>query len=319
MRSLTSLSVILFITTLFTGISLTVWSQEILVPDSVYSLEVGPSGTLHWTSDISAVEIRGTGNTTVEFRLEVSDDHQSQKRTEKYEGVVKFDVRVDVDQYYISVSFDSHEGSLWEEILGRYKSRPKFIIRVPEQFSININNAVGNITVSELGGDVKINTSVGSIGIQQIVGNVDVRSASGSVTAKRIHGNVSARTDAGSIEMVDIRGDIDAKTNAGKISIDDVSGAVDAVASVGAIDVIFTGQPLQRCTLESSAGKIYVGIKEGIALTLNAETAIGKIASDFPVFTEGDLLKSSVYGDINGGGPELLMRTSIGSIEIKKM
>jgi DUF4097 and DUF4098 domain-containing protein YvlB len=319
MRSYTSFRVILFITILFTGISPAVWSQEILVPDSVYSLDVVPLGTLHWTSDISALEIKNTGNTRVEFRLDASDDFPNKKRTEKWEGIVKFDVRIDGDQYYISVSIDSHKRSLWEEILGHYKSRPKFIIRVPEQFSVNITNAVGNINVTEIGGDVKINTSVGSIGIEKVVGNVDVKSASGSVTAKRIHGNISARTDAGSIQMSDIKGDIEAQTNAGKISIDNVSGTVDAVASVGAIDIIFSGQPMQRCKLESSAGKIYVGIREGISLTLNAETAIGKIASDFPVFTESDFLCSSVYGDINGGGPELLMRTSIGSIEIKKM
>jgi hypothetical protein len=34
---------------------------------------------------------------------------------------------------------------------------------------------------------------------------------------------------------------------------------------------------------------------------------------------KGELLRSSVYGDINGGGPELFMRTAIGSIDVKKL
>jgi hypothetical protein len=53
-------------------------------------------------------------------------------------------------------------------------------------------------------------------------------------------------------------------------------------------------------------------------LDVNAKTSGGRVHTDFPVSISGEINKSSMRGRMNGGGPELYLRTSGGSIYLKK-
>jgi hypothetical protein len=51
---------------------------------------------------------------------------------------------------------------------------------------------------------------------------------------------------------------------------------------------------------------------------VDAKTSGGKVVTEFPVIVQGELKKSVLVGKINGGGPELLLRTSGGNIKLYK-
>ena len=54
------------------------------------------------------------------------------------------------------------------------------------------------------------------------------------------------------------------------------------------------------------------------AFQLDADTSAGSVRSDFPVLTTRSGERSELKCPVNGGGPVLKLRTSAGSIRVKK-
>jgi hypothetical protein len=58
-------------------------------------------------------------------------------------------------------------------------------------------------------------------------------------------------------------------------------------------------------------------LAKGIAVDVDASTSGGRVRSEFDV--DGRVKRTSIRGRINGGGPELKMKTSGGSVSIKEI
>ena len=67
--------------------------------------------------------------------------------------------------------------------------------------------------------------------------------------------------------------------------------------------------------LETSGGSITVLTPSNAALTIDAETSAGHVQSDLPI-SRSNSDKDSLRGTLNGGGTNLVLRSSAGSIEI---
>ena len=85
------------------------------------------------------------------------------------------------------------------------------------------------------------------------------------------------------------------------------------------MSAVISTQPAGDCSLTTSGGSITVHMKDDIGVDLNAKTSGGKVSSDLPVVIQGEISKHRIRGKINGGGPELYLKTSGGSIRIKRM
>jgi DUF4097 and DUF4098 domain-containing protein YvlB len=158
--------------------------------------------------------------------------------------------------------------------------RVKFRITVPEEFDLELKTAGGKIEIEDLIGDIDANTSGGSIK----VGNIE--------------------------------GDVDLHTSGGSIRTDNINGEIDAHTSGGSIDVTFAKQPENDASLTTSGGSIEATFPEDVAIDIDASTSGGRVSSDFEI--NGRVKKKSIRGEINGGGPEIELRTSGGSISIEK-
>ncbi|WP_100644141.1 DUF4097 family beta strand repeat-containing protein [Alteromonas facilis] len=146
--------------------------------------------------------------------------------------------------------------------------------------------------------------------------NIDVNTAGGSIKVEDLVGNVDAKTSGGSISLGDIKGDIDVHTSGGSIRVDSVYGDIQAHTSGGSINVDFKQQITQDAKLTTSGGSITAYLPEDIQIDLSASTSGGSVRSEFDV--DGKVTKRSIRGEINGGGPELTLRTSGGSVKIHK-
>lgn len=163
---------------------------------------------------------------------------------------------------------------------GNYHVKAKFYITVPENYNLDLNTAGGSIKVEDL------------------------------------EGEVDAQTSGGSISLGDIVGDVDVHTSGGSIKVDSVYGEIDANTSGGSIRVEFKKQINKDATLSTSGGSVTAILPEDIAIDIDASTSGGKVRSEFDV--DGSVKKRSIRGEINGGGPELTLRTSGGSVKIKQ-
>ena len=95
-------------------------------------------------------------------------------------------------------------------------------------------------------------------------------------------------------------------------------GALKAKTSGGSVTAAIAAQPGSRCELSTSAGSITVQLAAGVAVDIDAHPSGGHVETDIPVTVQGEIGRSTLKAKINGGGPELYLRASGGSLHIKK-
>jgi len=277
--------------------------------DVTKTFDVAQGGNLDLDAVFGAIRVKSIPSEQVEIRVVFSDADSNYQ--EKY--------KVDFEQNgsYINVksSFDDDSIWFWQR---RKRPRVKFEIKVPEQFNLDLKTSGGSISVTSLSGNVFCKTSGGSIQVDQIMGNVELRTSGGSISLESCQGQAVAKTSGGSIYIGKVRGEVRAHTSGGGISVDEVMGPIDAVTSGGSIRVSITQQPEEDCRLKTSGGTISVAMSSHIALYLDARTSGGHVSSDFDFASSSKNEKHHIIGEINGGGPELILRTSGGNISIRK-
>ncbi|MFC1483681.1 hypothetical protein ACFL6Q_01370 [Candidatus Neomarinimicrobiota bacterium] len=245
------------------------------------------------------------------------------------------DWEIDFDQSGGDVRIIAKSRSDWNWF--GWISRPlrvHFDILVPEQYNLDLKTSGGGVEIADLEGDVKCKTSGGRLVMDQIKGDivgqtsggsitldgsdgtVDLRTSGGGIHIGKVAGKVDAHTSGGSVDVEEAGGDVRVSTSGGSIHVNEVRGSISASTSGGSVSATITEQPKNDCSLTSSGGGIRVYLAKGIQLEVDAKTSGGGVRCDMPIIVQGLLGKNQVRGSINGGGPELYLRTSGGPIKI---
>lgn len=209
----------------------------------------------------------------------------------------------------------------------------RYTVRVPKNFSAELNTGGGDLSATELAGDIRADSGGGDLTFSHTQGAVSAKSGGGSIKldgcdgATEVktgggdivlangHGVLRARTGGGSVQVRTLAGDADVATGGGELTLQKIDGAIAAETSGGAITASVTTAPLKEISLESSGGSIDLVIPRTAAADITAETGDGGITSDLPLAvtkTGGNHLR----GKLNGGGTPVVLRTSSGSISI---
>lgn len=130
-------------------------------------------------------------------------------------------------------------------------------------------------------------------------------------------------TGSGDIQISGINGEIEvSNSETGGIYIDDVTGPITANSITGDIRISFTkvGQD-SPISISSAMGAIEVIIPAKTPANLNLDAALGKISTNFSInkqkkkyMTGGQRIKT----EINNGGVEIKVKSSIGNINLRK-
>ena len=210
-------------------------------------------------------------------------------------------------------------------------------IRIPARYNVDASTSGGSIQLADIGGTVDVRTSGGSIRTGRLAGASTLRTSGGSIriasaqadvvartSGGSIHvgetaGKVEARTSGGSIEIAGAAGDVVARTSGGGIRIEDVRGSVEAHTSGGSIRARFSAQPRGDSELTTSGGGVTVALSPGVRFDLDARASGGGVRADVPVTVAGRIGRDSVRGQINGGGPKLVLRSSGGGIRVTEL
>jgi hypothetical protein len=220
--------------------------------------------------------------------------------------------------------------------------------------AIDVGNVGSDLTVKTGGGTIHIGSAKGRVVAESGGGNLDLVSGSqgasletggGSIQVNKCTGEVKASTGGGSIDLGEIKGGATMETGGGSLKISSASGPVKAETGGGTIELY--GVPVAHVetgagaviakfissgergdsVLETGVGDITVYLMPNVNLTIHAsiEAATGhRIMTDFPeikVSSEGgqwDPKLITAEGNINGGGPVLKVRTTMGNIYIRR-
>lgn len=129
--------------------------------------------------------------------------------------------------------------------------------------------------------------------------DLKVENTNGGITASDVSGTINLATTNGRIEALRCSGTINAGTTNGSIKAELV-----AVAS---------GKPMK---FETTNGSISLAVPPSFAADVEAETTNGSIRTDLPVTTKS-FSRRELRGTINGGGAQLGLYTTNGSIEVR--
>jgi DUF4097 and DUF4098 domain-containing protein YvlB len=284
------------------------------------SFDVAPGGRLTVDTDLGSIEVRAAGEGRVEVEV-IREGSDAQD--------LKLDFSQSGDDVTIRGDYPRQHG--WFHWTDRLKVR--FRITVPSRYDVDLKTSGGSISVDDLEGDVRSatsggslhygnirgpvwgRTSGGSIVLRGSAGDADVETSGGSIDLGEVAGRVRAETSGGSIHVDRARGSVYAKTSGGGIRVDEVMGEIEARTSGGTISAYISRQPEAACRLSTSGGGVDVQLAADVAVDVDAAASGGRVSSSFDLSDESKT-RSSLRGKLNGGGPELYLRTSGGSVRI---
>ncbi len=281
--------ILFLLVALFSVMATTPAKSETETVDKSFSVKSG--GTLTIESDRGSINVETWDKQMVEVLVEKNAELQKQ-----------------LDGF--QVNFDQKGNDLFVEGDGDRKNKvsAKFIIKVPQEFNLDLKTVGGSIGVADICGEVKVNTSGGSISIGNVIqGNVDANTSGGNIKVGDVAGNLKVDTSGGNIRLGKISGkssidtsggsivleqggsDVVAKTSGGSIKIGPVKGKVDANTSGGSIRIGMADDDVVANTsggaikvegskgsvkIDSSGGNLFVGSSGG---PVKAETSGGNI------------------------------------------
>lgn len=209
------------------------------------------------------------------------------------------DIRFDIDKTSDLISVRADRSGDRKRRFGFQDSRPIALnVNVPAHFSVMIDSDSGEIRVEDIEGNVLVHSDNGKIEVKGIGGNGNFETDNGVITAIDTGGSVEAKATNGAVHVENVGGDVIAKTDNGKILIQSqkLSGNWEADTDLGAIEVV----------LPETSGAV-----------IEAETDVGNVSSEFPLYSnDGDGKKST--GTIGDGTYTVQLKSDVGNIKIRK-
>jgi DUF4097 and DUF4098 domain-containing protein YvlB len=202
---------------------------------------------------------------------------------------------------------------------------------------VHINNISGQARVTIGGGKVYIGTVKGST-ITTGGGGIEVRKCDGDLRASTdggnlffgdVSGSVRADTGGGSVRLASANGRVQVSTGGGSVELYNLGQGAQVETGAGPITVAFVGGhgTFADSSLHTAAGDVSVCLPGNMPVTVHASSDMtsGKgIFSEFPelrITTTGGNYgpkAMSAEGALNGGGPMLRIRTTMGQISFKR-
>jgi hypothetical protein len=204
--------------------------------------------------------------------------------------------------------------------------------------AVSVERVSGKLFVRTGGGKVQIGSSgpatietgAGNIEVNKCTGELRATSGGGNLNFGEIGGNLSAETAGGSVKLGSARGSVRVITGGGSVELWKVGQGAHVETGGGAIVVEFSSgrDQFRESYLHTALGNVTVYLQRDLGANVHASTEMASgvgIRSDFPGLTitseGGQYGPKSVFaeGQVNGGGPILRLRTTIGQIDIKRM
>lgn len=185
------------------------------------------------------------------------------------------------------------------------------------QGEFNARTSGGDIDADEIVGPADAHTSGGDIVIGSITGSADVGTSGGDIEIGSVSGESEMRTSGGDISLEQAGGAVSAGTSGGDIEIGNAAAALDARTAGGDIEVSFSGAAAAGGELRTMGGDVTVYLPDDAQIEIDANAMGGGVSSEFEgADTRSSSGRNSLDLTLNGGGPELVLRTMGGSVRI---
>jgi Putative adhesin len=247
------------------------------------------------------------------------------------------EVPVAITQHGDVIEVAAHRTSELSGWFGNPRLRLHYTITVPRRFNVDLKTSGGDVHVGDVEGSVTVASSGGDLNLDNIVGQLTastsggnvrlascrapavLRSSGGDLDLGTVSGATEATTSGGDIRVQRADAKLVVKTSGGDITLHQIGAATEARTSGGSIHATLVAQPAAESIFSTSGGEVDIAMHDGIRVDLDAKTSGGRVENEFPVTIRGTTSRSELQGKINGGGPSLVLRSSGGSIALRRI
>jgi DUF4097 and DUF4098 domain-containing protein YvlB len=190
---------------------------------------------------------------------------------------------------------------------------------------VHILTHSGEIHVAGAGSGAELKTYGGDIQVGPVTGDLKAQTLAGDIVAKSVSGAVVVQTSGGDIRVERAGASAEARTAGGDILLRGVGGGVVAESGGGEIQIVLLArEPKNGVRVHNSGGDVTLTVPANFKgefdlAASNVDSDETAIRSDFPEITVTRRSGSQQgTGTLNGGGPRVVIRTSSGSIRIRR-
>jgi hypothetical protein len=275
---------------------------------SVHRFATAPDESLEVKTSGGSIKVKGADVNEAEVRMYV-------RRSGRYLLPKDTDLsnfEIEIKKSGNTIIAHAQRKEVRQTILTRNNESISFEVLVPNSFNIDVRTSGGSISLDELSGSIQARTSGGSLSLNNLGGIIDARTSGGSISINESGGEINARTSGGSVSAKKSAGKIKLSTSGGSMSLENLCGEVEASTSGGSIsaNILKVEGPI---SLRTSGGTIRATLPDGLGYDLDLRgNSVNIPLKNF----SGETKRSSVSGSMNGGGFEISMRTSGGSVNV---
>jgi Putative adhesin len=177
-------------------------------------------------------------------------------------------------------------------------------VETPANLTLDARSADGNLTATDLHGDITIHTSDGGQELTGLSGNLKLHSSDGHLRVRNASGTLEARSSDGNQDIAGSFTSLQLHTSDGSITLELAEGSHLSSDS----------------RIESSDGSVTLKLPKSFPAELAVSTSDGSIQSTLPLVVDGYNSKGNsghnIRGKFNGGGSLLTIHTSDGSVHL---
>jgi len=287
----------------FVAAALALAACDISIGASEYSVREEKRFTVSGAAQLSlstfdgSIEVRGWDRSEVVVEVEkVGPDRATVDR-----------IQIRATQDGSGITVDVQKPSPLETSGMRRSPSANLVVSVPLTTAIVARSGDGSISVRRVAGRLDLDTGDGSIRVEEVAGALVARTGDGDVIGKKMDGQAEIHT-----------GD-------GVVGLDGLLTGLTVETRDGAVEV--TARPGSRTDSDwdvtTGDGSVRLEVPEGFGAEVDARTGDGRVRVDSITDTpeakkdeRGE--RESVIGRLGSGGKSLRIRTSSGSITVKR-
>ena len=220
---------------------------------------------------------------------------------------------------------------------GGLDARANLRIAVPSGRQVSVYLAVGEVSVTNVNGDLHIDAASAPVTASGTRGELDIDVGAGPVQVTQSRGDLSVDTGSGGVTATDVRGesvsietgsgDVTAsRLNSSQLSIDTGSGNIQVTGLTapqvqlqtgsGSVTADISGE-LWSLKVETGSGDVTLKVPPTLAAEVDIETSSGDIETDFEVAVTRHA-RDHMTGRIGEGGGKIAIESGSGGIKLVK-
>lgn len=220
---------------------------------------------------------------------------------------------------------------------GGLDARANLRIAVPSGRQVSIYLAVGEVSITNVNGDLHIDAASAPVTASNTRGELEIDVGAGPVNVTQSRGELSIDTGSGGVTASDVRGesvsietgsgDVTASNlNSNQLSIDTGSGNIKVTGLTapqvsletgsGSVTADLSGE-IWSVKVETGSGDVMLKVPPSLAAEVDIETSSGDIETDFEVAVTRHA-RDHMTGRIGEGGGKIAIETGSGGIKLVK-